>query len=884
MIEILEGRIAPAVIYALTSTNSLLVFDSATPGTIDDTIPITGLAVGDSMRGIDFRPATGELFGMSVPVGSANNAIVKTYRIDPATGGATFIGQTAAALAGAGDVATGFDFNPTVDRMRFVNANNENARLNPNNGALAGNDTDLSYTGPAVGPVIAEAYDRNFLHAGANVTSLYGIDRGGNRLVVQGGIDGLGVGGPNGGAITAVGPLNLTLNASRDGGFDIENSSGVAFAGLTDNADNLTSLFTIDLTTGAATEVGVIGDGSMEIRSLTVATPTVTVRNATTATYLDSDGDLVTIKITKGDLNNATFLLGAAANGGGQLRGIDFNGLVEFENSNLTLSVKKARNGNGLADVGFIDATGIDLGVVTLKGDIGAIDAGNPTPSTPAIKSLSVQSVGRFGTDTGAVDLNSNLVGSLGKLTVKSDFCGQLVITGGTDGNLGNVTIGGSVIGGAVDSTGRIDVANNIGLVKIAGSIVPGSGNSTARIAANEDIASITIGGSLFVGKEVGSGRLDATKIGNLKIGQDLYGLVQTLGDLGATTIGGSILGGDRSFTGGINIGNKLTSLKVGGSIKAGEASNTGNVEFISGSAETHGPISIGGDLVGGASSSGSLFTRGKVASITIGGSVIGGGGGSSGVVSGNEIGTLKIGRNLLGGSIGTGEGNLTRTGVIDVDRLGSLFIGGSVIAGLDESAAGSLIRNASIIIDETLGAVTIRGSLIGRVGSGGTTTANIIARGLDALPTDTTNLAIKSIAILGTVENANILAGYNSSLSAVNGDAQIGKVTVGGNWIASNLVAGVQDNADAPLNSFFGDSDDQAAPGVSATIVSRIGAILIKGYVAGSTAGGDSYGFVAQQITSFSAGGIKATLTANTDLAFQLPLNSFDVVAREVP
>lgn len=884
-VEPLESRIAPAIIYALTSTNSLLVLDSDTPGTIDATLPITGLAGGDSMRGIDFRPATGELFGFTVPAGSANNAIVKTYTINPVTGAATFIGQTAAGLPGAGDVPSGFDFNPTVDRMRLVNSGNENARLNPNNGALAGNDTDLTFTGPAVGPVIAEAYDRNFVHMGAGTTTLYGIDRAGNRLIVQGGVDGLVGSGPNGGVVTAVGPLGLTLSATRDGGMDIENSSGIAFAALTDNANNLTSLFTIDLTTGAATGVGLIGDGSVEIRSISIPTPTVTVRNATTATYLDPDGDTVTIKITKGDLNNATFAMAAASNGGGQLRFIDFNGLLEFQNSNLSVLVKKGKNGNGLADVGFIDATGLDLGVVSLRGDLGAIDAGDPTSSTPAIKSLAVQSVGRFGLETGAVDLNSNLVGSLGKLTVKSDFCGNLSITGGVDGNLGSVTIGGSLMGGTVDNTGRIDTTNNIGAIKIAGSIVAGTGNNTGRIGANKTILSLTIGGSLFVGTDVGSGRLDADKIGALKIGHDMFGLVQTIGDLGPTTIGGSIVGGDRSFSGGINVGNKLTSLKVMGSIKAGTASNTGNVEFISGNAVTHGAIFVGGDLQGGPSSSGSLFTKGKVTSITINGSIIGGsGGGSSGVVSGDEIVSLRVGRNLLGGSIGTGDANLTRSGAIEADRIGSLFVGGSVITGLDESAAGNLIRNAAISIDETLGAVTIRGSIIGRTGSGGATLAAIVARGVNALPTDTTNIAIKSLTVLGTVEQANILAGYTSGLSAVNGDAQIGKVTVGGNWIASNLVAGVQDDADAPLNDFFGDGDDQVATGVSATIVSRIGAIVIKGSVVGTSAtGGDSFGFVAQQITSFSAGGIKATLTTGTDLPFRLPLNSFDVVVREV-
>ena len=98
---------------------------------------------------------------------------------------------------------------------------------NPNNGSLAGNDTDLTFTAPAVGPIIATAYDRNFDRPNATLvkTTLYGIDRGSSRLVVQGGIDGAGAGGPNAGAITDVGPLGITLDATFDGGFDIQASS-----------------------------------------------------------------------------------------------------------------------------------------------------------------------------------------------------------------------------------------------------------------------------------------------------------------------------------------------------------------------------------------------------------------------------------------------------------------------------------------------------------------------------------------------------------------------------------------------------------------------------------------------------------------------------------
>ena len=56
-----------------------------------------------------------------------------------------------------GGTAYGMDFNPTVDRVRVVNNNDTNLRINPFNGTVAGTDTPLN---PAGGDVAAVAYDR----------------------------------------------------------------------------------------------------------------------------------------------------------------------------------------------------------------------------------------------------------------------------------------------------------------------------------------------------------------------------------------------------------------------------------------------------------------------------------------------------------------------------------------------------------------------------------------------------------------------------------------------------------------------------------------------------------------------------------------------------
>ncbi len=59
------GRQAKAEqIVALTTQNSLLRFDSAAPGAVLSSTPVTGLQPGEALLGIDFRPANGQLYGL----------------------------------------------------------------------------------------------------------------------------------------------------------------------------------------------------------------------------------------------------------------------------------------------------------------------------------------------------------------------------------------------------------------------------------------------------------------------------------------------------------------------------------------------------------------------------------------------------------------------------------------------------------------------------------------------------------------------------------------------------------------------------------------------------------------------------------------------------
>jgi hypothetical protein len=266
-VESLEGRDLLATLVALTTTDRLLTFDSATPWQIQQNVPVSGLAAGESLVSIDARPANGVLYGVS------NRNLV--YTVNSTTGVTTRVGSGPATLAQVGGFV-GIDFNPGVDRLRLVTAANQNLRLNPNDGVVVDGDpvtpgtqgdTNLAFAAgdpnQLADPAIVEAaYDRNF--QGTILTTLYAIDPVLNILVRIGGVDG--TPSPNGGQVFTVGGLGF--NAGNRVGFDIT-PSGTAFAALTgNNGSGPTRLATINLASGAATFLGNIGNARVTIDSL----------------------------------------------------------------------------------------------------------------------------------------------------------------------------------------------------------------------------------------------------------------------------------------------------------------------------------------------------------------------------------------------------------------------------------------------------------------------------------------------------------------------------------------------------------------------------------------------------------------------------------------
>jgi len=260
----------PAV--ALGSANTLRRFNTATPGTAVS-VAVVGLVAGETLVGIDWRPQTGQLFGLGFNAGNGTGSAT-LYLLDPQTGAATIVGTASSIADGtgtpislAGATSFGFDFNPVPDRIRVVTDNGLNFRINPNNGTIAGSDTNITGLPSGSSGVTGAAYTNSFgRSAGTGVTTLYTLDPSSNALFIQN--------PPNNGVETMEQPVTLNgspLDFSAASGFDIPPAvqasannaaaSGPAYAVLT--VAGVCQLYTIELSTGAATLIGPIGGGGL---------------------------------------------------------------------------------------------------------------------------------------------------------------------------------------------------------------------------------------------------------------------------------------------------------------------------------------------------------------------------------------------------------------------------------------------------------------------------------------------------------------------------------------------------------------------------------------------------------------------------------------------
>ncbi len=206
---------------AIVGPNYLQAFNSGLCTTVGMTLPvaISGLVAGERLVDIDFRPQTGQLYGLGFNAASGTGSAT-LYLLDPTTAAATIVGAASGVANGsgtpidlAGATAFGFDFNPTVDRIRVVSNNGLNFRLNPNDGTVVGGALDAAINGLPAGSqgLVGAAYTNSYGQAldGSGVTTLYTLDPVSDMLFIQN--------PANGGTQTR--GIPVTVNGQR---FDIQ--------------------------------------------------------------------------------------------------------------------------------------------------------------------------------------------------------------------------------------------------------------------------------------------------------------------------------------------------------------------------------------------------------------------------------------------------------------------------------------------------------------------------------------------------------------------------------------------------------------------------------------------------------------------------------------
>ncbi len=221
------------------NSSKIAVIDSLNLGAVSY-INISGLSAGERLLGVDLRPTDGLVYGLT----SQN----RVYTLDTTTGAATFKSAlTGASLAGT---SIGIDFNPVADfagnaSLRVVTGTGNNYAINANTGAV-GNTTGANigsgYTAvsyinsiPGTQPTSTGLY-----YVNTNSDSLQFLGTSFNNPAAAGGIQMVG---------------SLGVNALSAGGFDIlGNGKAYALFNLDDGTLD-TQLFSINLTTGAATYV-----------------------------------------------------------------------------------------------------------------------------------------------------------------------------------------------------------------------------------------------------------------------------------------------------------------------------------------------------------------------------------------------------------------------------------------------------------------------------------------------------------------------------------------------------------------------------------------------------------------------------------------------------
>ena len=256
-----EGPPRKETLVGVTESNQLVRFNGGQPQRVAVIGPVRGLQPGESLAGIDFRVSRGVLFGL----GSTG----RIYTIDAKTAEAKAVGAAPLAIALQG-AEFGFDFNPTVDRIRIVSDAGQNFRAHPDTGAAVDGNPNMDGIQPdgalayAAGDANASVKPRivgagyTYNKQNEKITTNFAIDAATGALVTQGSREGAATAvSPNTGQLFTVGSLGIGRFARA--GFDIADVNNAAYLSVDLEGRSATRLYSVDLASGKATFIGTVG-------------------------------------------------------------------------------------------------------------------------------------------------------------------------------------------------------------------------------------------------------------------------------------------------------------------------------------------------------------------------------------------------------------------------------------------------------------------------------------------------------------------------------------------------------------------------------------------------------------------------------------------------
>lgn len=253
--------------YGLTSVGKVIQFTTRKPTSIKNTVTVSGLASGQGLAAMAYRPSTDALYCIT------SDGFLCT--LNPSSGAAAVVGTVPfTQLLGSGGNSVRLSnpvisFDPVVDELRVISTD-YNLRVNPDTGALIQKATKIAFDGNDTNngktPQLAGIVYRNPA-AGSATATLFALDSTTGSLLRIGDKDTGAAASADGGDLRTVGSAKLTF--STNGGFAIERVNSNVYAVL-QPAGSGAALYTVDLDTGVASQIGNIGSGDQTLESLVI--------------------------------------------------------------------------------------------------------------------------------------------------------------------------------------------------------------------------------------------------------------------------------------------------------------------------------------------------------------------------------------------------------------------------------------------------------------------------------------------------------------------------------------------------------------------------------------------------------------------------------------